>query len=375
MKRLLLVTVMTVAVFACTTLSADTVLLKNGEKIEGEVVAHGLWIEIRVSKGSVWVMRRDVVRIIRGEGVMAYVRRQLKRIPQDDIGSLKALLKFCVEFDVGELRYEVEARLRAALKARFKARLKRVQTEADALALYRWAKDEGLTAEARVALDLRWRLRVESELRRIRCTTSTAALLNLAARLKTEGVPRTYLRVIFQLVLTIDPKNQTALTELGLVLFEGVWLPQDLVCEVRKRRGHLERWEERLQRWEADLQMQQQQLNERQRRLARWEADLSRREQQLKNTLSRYRGCQVVIIRLRRDCERYRRDWEDLHRRYDAAIAEVNRLRAQLARLQRENDTLRRRVRVSESSASGRGGRCGADRRRRHRRSPSRIER
>ncbi len=375
MKRLLLVTVMTVAVFACTTLSADTVLLKNGEKIEGEVVAHGLWIEIRVSKGSVWVMRRDVVRIIRGEGVMAYVRRQLKRIPQDDIGSLKALLKFCVEFDVGELRYEVEARLRAALKVRFKARLKRVQTEADALALYRWAKDEGLTAEARIALDLRWRLRVESELRRIRCATSTAALLNLAARLKTEGVPRTYLRVIFQLVLTIDPKNQTALTELGLVLFEGVWLPQDLVCEVRKRRRHLERWEGRLQRWEADLQMQQQQLNERQRRLARWEADLSRREQQLKSALSRYRGCQVVIIRLRRDCERYRRDWEDLHRRYNAAIAEVNRLRAQLARLQRENDTLRRRVRVYESSASGRGTKCGDHRHRRHRRSPSRIER
>jgi len=358
MRRLLLATVMTVAVFACAPLFADTVLLKNGEKIEGEVVVHGSWIEIRVPTGSVWVMRRDVAHIVRGEGVMAYVRRQLRRIPQNDIGSLKALLKFCAEFDVGELKCEVEARLRAALKMRFNASLKRVRTEADALALYRWAKDEGLTAEARIALDLRWRLRVESELRRIRCTTSTAALLNLAARLKANGVPPMYLRVIYQLVLTIDPKNQTALSELGLVLFEGVWLPQDLVYKVREHRRHLVRWEERLRRWEEDLRRRQQELNERQHRLARWEADLSRREHQLHNIICRYRSRQVIIIRLRRDCERYRRDLEDLRQRYNAAMAELSRLRAELARLQRENDTLRRRVRVSESSTSQRTAEC-----------------
>ena len=373
MRGLLLTVVMTVAVFACATLSADTVLLKNGEKIEGEVVAHGLWVEIRVPNGSILVLRRDVVRIIRGEGVGAYVRRQLRRIPQDDIGSLKALLKFCVEFDVVELRYEVEARLRAALKACFKARLKRVRTEADALALYRWARDEGLTAEACIALDLRWRLRVWSELRRIRCATDVAALLKLAARLKTEGVPQTYLRVIFQIVLTIDPKNQTALTELGLVLFEGVWLPQDLVCKVRKRCRHLECWEERLQRWEEDLRRWRQQLNERQHRLACWESDLSRREGQLRNIICRYRGCQVVTIRLRRDCERYRRDLEELRRRYNAAMAELSRLRAEVTRLERENDALRRRVRVSGSCASQRTAGCRNQHRCRRQR--SRIQR
>ena len=361
MRLLLSVTTMTIAVFVCATLFADTVLLKNGEKIEGEVVVHGSWIEIRVPRGSVWVMRSDVAHIIRGEGVRAYVLRQLKRIPQNDIASLKALLRFCVEFEVGELRYEVEARLRAALKARFNSRLKKVRTEADALALYRWAKDEGLTAEARIALDLRWRLRVESELRRIGCTTDVTTLLNLAARLKTEGVPSVYLRVIYQLVLTIEPTNQTALTELGLVLFEGVWLPQDLVCRMREHRRHLECWEERLRRWEEDL-------HRRQQRLDCWESDLSRREQQLHNIICRYRGCQVALIRLRHDCERYQRDLEDLRRRYNAAMAELSRLRAEVTRLQRENDTLRRRV--SESSASQRtaesrkGHRC---RRQRHR--------
>jgi len=107
MRRLLSVTVMTVAFFGCATLFADTVLLKNGERIEGEVVAHGLWIEIRVPRGSMWVMRSDVARIIYGEGVCGYVRRQLRRIAHDDVGALKALLKFCAEFEVGELRYEV----------------------------------------------------------------------------------------------------------------------------------------------------------------------------------------------------------------------------------------------------------------------------
>ena len=360
-------------------LLADTVVLKNGDRLDGVVVDRGKWIEVRVSAGSIWVMRRDVARIIHGEPKWLYVRRILKTTRQDDVDTLKNLLRICLQHQLSREKSLVRQRLNEALKLRFAARLKAVRTEEEALALAAWARAEGLTREAKQANALRWEIH-------IRCALSTidrndpAALLQLAAKLKAEGVPDVHLRLVYQLVLQVNPDSVAARTALGLVLFEGNWLTPQLVSQILKQRHEQEmadagfvfhngkwvrpdalallekerrlaNWERRLQQKESLLQQREQKLNAREATLNRRAAYLQRRlhqlnlkEQQLLTLQQEVQRYTVIIVRLRRERDAYRTDCTSLQRRYEQAISKVERLQRELERLRAENDSLRRQL-------------------------------
>lgn len=360
-------------------LLADTVFLRNGEQIDGVVVDHGSWIEIKVSSGSVWVMRRDVVRIVVGEAKWCYVHRLLKTTRSDDVETLKRLLSFCREHNLTKEKKMVENRLRLALRKVFERRFRRVRDESEALALEMWAYKEGLKEEAKRAAALRWHLHIKTEIEKIK-QKDPQALIQLSFRLKAEGVPIVHLRLIYEMILQMSPDSVAARVGMGLVYFEGNWLTPDIVKEILARRydqkmasaGFVYQngkwvkpdtiailkkeqllcdWERRLVRRETSLREkemllreQERSLNSRAAYLHRWQRRLRCKEEELKNLQNRCERYTILIVELRNECGRYRSECSTLRRSLSRTRAELERLRRELQRLREENDSLRRRL-------------------------------
>ncbi|MCX7703592.1 MAG: hypothetical protein N2234_05780 [Planctomycetota bacterium] len=360
--------------------SGDVVILRNGHRLEGEVVELNGQFEVRMRYGSIFVRREDVLRVERGLVPWKEFERRMKGISEDDVEGGRALIAFCEE---KELREEVEVARRGfvkALRGEYRRRRERAGSDIEEIRKVAfWCDEMGLREEYEEVMGSYWRMRVDSALKGVDRSDSKALVL-LALKLRSEGVPEVYLRVIFEMALLYDGECFEARLALGMQLFEGQWLFSSQVDFILRRRedermarsGYIYlngKWvrpdvaailekERVLQRLENDLRLEGM-------RLKSWEGEIKRKEQdvecerrRLESERRRYeeelRIREETIRSLRYDNCRLVREVYDLRNENRALKAENERLRAENERLRRELEEERRN---SSSTNEGRSER------------------
>ena len=112
--RHLLTAIVVVALAA--TLSADSIILKSGTSLDGEITAeHPDRVEIRLRSGEMRTVPRDEIAVLRkGESRLDQYRKRLAAVKSDDVAGFLDLAAWCSEQKMSRQRIQV---LRKAVKA------------------------------------------------------------------------------------------------------------------------------------------------------------------------------------------------------------------------------------------------------------------
>jgi len=334
----------------------DVVTLRNGHRLEGEVVELNGQIEVKMRFGSIFVKKEDVVRIERSLTPWQDFERRLKTIREDDYDSYRALIAWCKEKELDEESERVKKMLEKALRSEYNRRRERAGKDIEEVRrIAYWCEEVGLRSEYEETMSFYWKLRVEASLKEVD-RTDAKALVTLAIRLREDGVPETYLRVLFEMALLQDPDCFQARISLGMQFWEGHWLFKSQVDAILKQRE-----EERLAssgyvyvngKWvrpdayaliekEGTLLRLEESLKIETSKLRIWEQDLRQREANFEAEKNRFESEKrryeydlqlkdSVIRELR--CENFR------------LVREVRELRDENHNLRDENDKLRREI-------------------------------
>lgn len=123
MSRVVLFSItISIFLFSSLTVSADIIHLKNGRKLEGEVIDKGEKLEIKMEYGSVEVFKENVKKIIKGKSKKQIYKERVKKLNEDVIKSHLKLAMWCKK---NELFDEMRAELKKILDIdpyHFKAR-------------------------------------------------------------------------------------------------------------------------------------------------------------------------------------------------------------------------------------------------------------